>query len=196
MNAIMPLLLHLQDQHPTTPPPPLVELQDELPDLVSHCLGRWVLPQSVLDRYPLAEVEELRNLIRFAVPVDEQGDFFSESTESIARGLLLQRMRSPICENPTCLRPKGPGVAFYICQCCSIVIYCSGECQEADHPLHRVWSQGLPHSPQLIYCPQRPKLIQRDENGQPMVVYIHNSDGQIIDQMTGRILSNGQVNDA
>ena len=180
MRIVAPVIKGLL---PTARPPP-IEPVDGLPDMIPHGPGQFVLKQAVHDRYPLADLEEFKRLLRFACTPEEQAVAFSHGCD-LATELLTIRMRSPICENPTCAQPKGSSVTYFICQCCEIVLYCSRNCQAANHELHRIWSAGLPHSPQPHYCPQRPALIGNDI---PRVKYIHNNNGDIINEVTGEIV--------
>lgn len=119
------------------------------------------IPQAVLDRYPLADIEQFTDLARKHAP-----ELLAElpTGDELKKFRLNLRYMNPVCENPGCDKPKNEVKAYILCECCRIVMYCSSKCKGENAVLHKEWADLLPHSPPPAYNPQAPMIIELNED--------------------------------
>lgn len=137
------------------------------------------VPQHVLDRYPIADLEQMLELAKKHTP-----DLLRElpTGDDLKRLRLNLRYMNPICENPGCTKTKNEVLGYILCDCCQIVLYCSSKCKEENMELHKEWAGRLPNSPPPAYNPQSPMIIVYDDEtrNRATAVYKYDSNGEIV----------------
>lgn len=131
--------------------------------------------EEVFQRYPKADIEQLKYLIRTHMP----SDLPMPTDRDLIKTRVQCRLENPICEREGCTSDKKKVKRYFLCACCKIVMYCSPECCVAAADKHRVWARNLPHSAPPAYNPMVPALLERDPvTGEIKAKYTFDSDGK------------------